>query len=80
MKLDAWWKNKRERWGRAIALRPLPTQVVDNLVWQHPDPLNAFVDKNRKPRPLAYGSRARLGIDETAVVGNAPGFLKTAKI
>ena len=71
MKLGAWWKNKRERWWSAIVLRLLSPKVVDDVVWKHRDLLARFVEQNRLARPLVYGPRARLHVDETAVVNNA---------
>lgn len=71
MKLSEWWKNKRERWWSAIVLRLLSARVMDDLVWKHRDRLATFVERNRLTRPLVYGPRSRLHVDDTAVVNNA---------
>lgn len=71
MRLGERWRQFRERALSAVLVRLLSARAMEDLVWKHRDLLNAFVDKNRQTRPLVYGSRARLRIDETAVVNNA---------
>lgn len=67
----AWWKKKWEKTVERILLRLLSDRVMQSLVWRHRETLDAFVERNRRDKPIVYGSKEQLHVDATAVVNNA---------
>ncbi|MDY0148522.1 MAG: acyltransferase [Kiritimatiellia bacterium] len=61
------WNNLVER----ILLRLVSERVMQSLIWRHRDTLDALIERNRRDRPVVYGSQNRLHVDATAVVNNA---------
>lgn len=61
------WNGLVER----MLLRVVTEQAMQGLLWKHRDSMNAFIERNRRDQPIVYGSKARVQIDDTAVVQNA---------
>ena len=61
------WDGTVER----ILLRLVSPRVMQSLIWKHRETLDALIERNRRDRPVVYGSKKRLHVDATAVVNNA---------